>query len=109
MIGQIPMKFRDLPVLERRSGMMLWPPSWSSTSQPEAKCPHGEIGTLESAWMHELLDRCVFLYVSDDAFHYTGHMYFDDHDSCMMIFNFLKSVVGRSIADIGDLDISHLL
>jgi len=26
-----------------------------------------------------------------------------------MVFNFLTSVVGRSIAEIGDLDVSHLL
>jgi len=103
------MKFRDLPVLERKSGMMLWPPPWSSTYQPKENWPRGEIGTRESAWMHELLDRCVFLYVSHDGFHYTGHMYFDDASSCMMVFNFLQSVVGYSIAEIAELDVSHLL
>ena len=71
--------------------------------------PLGEIGTLKSVWMHELLDRCVFLSIKHNGFQHTGHMYFDDHDSCMMVFNFLKSVVGRTIADIGDVDMSHLL
>jgi hypothetical protein len=89
------MKFRDLPVLERKSGMMLWPPPWSSTYQPKENWPRGEIGTLESAWMHELLDRCVFLYVSHDGFHYTGHMFFDDATSCMMVFNFYPLGVAR--------------
>jgi hypothetical protein len=103
------MKFRDHPVLERRSGIILWPPPWSNAYQPKKDWPHGEIGTLESVWMHELLDRCVFLYVRHEGFQYTGSMYFDDPDSCMMVYNFLKSAVGRSIAEIGDSDISHLL
>ena len=103
------MRFRDHPVLERKSGMTLWPPQWSNAYQAKERWPHGEIGTLESVWMHELLDKCVFLSVRDDVFHYTGSMYFDDPGSCMMVFNFLKSVVGRPTAEIGDLDVSHLL
>ena len=103
------MKFRDLPVLERRSGVILWPPQWSNVYQAKEHWPRGEIGTLESVWMHELLDKCVFLSVRDDVFHYTGSMYFDDRASCMRVFNFLKSVVGRPTADIGDLDVSDLL
>ena len=89
--------------------MILWPPQWSNAYQPKDKWPRGEIGRLESAWMHELLDRCVFLYIRHDGFEYVGSMYFDDVDSCMMIFNFLKSVVGRSVAEIGDADVSRLL
>ena len=107
--GKEAMKFREHPALKRKSGMIMWPPQWSSAYQPKERWPHGEIGTLDSAWMHELLDRCVFLYVSHDGFHYTGHMYFDDASSCMMVFNFLQSVVGCSIAEIAELDVSHLL
>ena len=59
--------------------------------------------------MHELLDRCVFLYMRDDVFRYIGALYLDDRDSCMMIYHFLQSVVGCSIAEIGELDVSHLL
>lgn len=103
------MKFREMPVLERKSGMMLWPPQWSTAYRAKKDWPQGEIGTLENVWMHELLDRCIFLYVSDDGFQYTGSMYFDDHTSCLIVFDFLQSVVGRSIADIGELDVSHLL
>jgi hypothetical protein len=103
------MRFRDHPVLERRSGMILWPPQWSNVYQAKEHWPHGEIGTLEDVWMHRLLDRCVFLYVRHDVFGYTGSLSFDDPGSCMMVYKFLKSVVGRSIAEIGDLDVSHLL
>jgi hypothetical protein len=103
------MKFRNHPAVKRRSGMILWPPQWSSAYRDKKDWPHGEFGMLETVWMHELLDRCVFLYIRDDVFHYTGSMYFDDPGSCTMVYEFLKSVVGRSTADIGDSDISHLL
>ena len=53
---------------------MLWPPNWSNTYQAKNDWPHGEIGTLESVWMDKLLDRCVFLYVKNDVFHYTGRV-----------------------------------
>jgi hypothetical protein len=89
--------------------MLLWPPQWASAYRPQQHWPHGEIGTLEDVWMHELLDSCVFLSVRHDVFLYTGSMYFDDPGSCMMVYKFLKSVVGRSSADIGDSDVSHLL
>jgi hypothetical protein len=107
--GKQATRFREHPALKRRSGMILWPPQWSSAYQAKDRWPHGEIGKLESVWMHELLDRCVFLYVRNDVFHYTGSMYFDDPASCMMVYKFLKSVVDRSIAEIGELDVSHLL
>ena len=103
------MKFRDLPILERKSEMIQWPPEWSSAYQPKERWPRGEIGTLEDAWMHKLLDQCVFLHIRHDGLAYTGSMYFDNVDSCMMVFSILKSVMGRSIAEIGDLDISYLL
>jgi len=103
------MRFRDHPVLKRRSGVILWPPHWSSAYQPKQWWPRGEIGALENVSMHELLDRCIFLHIRHDVFYYVGSMYFDDPGSCMMVYKFFKSVVGRSIADIGDLDVSHLL
>jgi hypothetical protein len=106
---EVPMKFRDHPALRRMSGRMLWPPQWSNTYQPKDVWPQGEIGTLERVWMDKLLDRCVFLHMKDDVFLYIGALYLDDRDAAMMIYHSLKSVVGRSIAEIGDLDISHLL
>ena len=88
---------------------MLWPPRWSNLYQPKANWPQGEIGTLERVWMNELLDRCVFLHMRDDVFRYIGALCLDDRSSCWLIYNFLKSLEGRSIAEIGDLDISHWL
>ena len=108
--GKQAMKFRDHPAFIRMSGLMLWPPQWSNTNQPREVWPGGEIGTLERVWTYELLDTSVFLYMRHDAFRYISILYFgEDRASCMMIYDFLKSVVGRSIAEIGDLDISHLL
>ena len=89
--------------------MKLWPPDWSNAYQAKERWPHDEIGMVENVSMHELLDRCIFLHVKHDVFYYVGSMYFDDRASSMMVYTFLKSVVGRSIAEIGDLDVSHLL
>jgi len=40
--------------------MILWPPLWSQPDQSRKDWPRGEIGTLESVWMHEFLKKaCV--------------------------------------------------
>ena len=103
------MKFRDHPALIHRSGLRLWPPQWSNTYQPKEVWPQGEIGTLERVWTDELLDTCVFVHMRNDVFRYIGALWLDDRSSAIMIYSFLKSLVGRSIAEIGDLDLSHLL
>ena len=59
--------------------------------------------------MDDLLETCVFLHMRVDAFRYIGALCLDDRSSSTMIFRFLKSVVGRSIAAIGDSDVSRLL
>ena len=107
--GKQSMRFRDLSVLKRRSGMLLWPPQWASAYRPKQHWPHGEIGTLEDVWMHELLERCVFLHIKHNGFRYAGSMDFDERASCMMVYKFLKSVVGHSTVEIGDSDVAHLL
>ena len=103
------MKLRDHPLMTRRSGIKLWPPPWSATNVDKQDWPLGEIGTLERVWMHPRLGTCVFLFVEHDGIIYTGSMYFDDPRFCVDIYAVLEANVGRSMREIGDLDISHTL
>lgn len=62
---------------------------------------------LREAWLHDGLDTCLFLFMEYNGHRYTGSMYFDDIGFCYEIDTVLKSNLGRSIKEIGDLDLAH--
>jgi hypothetical protein len=105
----MPMAFRDHPLMIRRRGMKSWPPLWSSTRKDKTDWPKGEVGMLCEAWLHDGLDTCLFLFMEYNGHRYTGSMYFDDIGFCYEIDTVLKSNLGRSIKEIGDLDLANLL
>ena len=49
--------------------------------------------------------RKCFLIIRYEAHTYMGGLSFNNSDSCRQIFDFLKPQIGRSIKDIGDLDV----
>jgi hypothetical protein len=55
------------------------------------------------------LNNKIFLFIHYDGSRYMGLMQFDDRRFCSQIFTILQANVGRSIKDIGDLDLSHTL
>ena len=103
------MKLRDHPLMTRKSGFKTWPPLWTTTRLDPNDKPTGEIGTLEKVMMNELFDNKVFLFVQYQGFRYMGAMHFDDPGFCCAIFTLLNSNVGRSIREIGEIDLSHTL
>lgn len=102
----IGMKLRDHPLMTRKSGIKLWPPPWTSSMQDKPYWPRGEIGTLQRVWMHPRLGTCLFLFIKYDGVSYTGSMYFDDPRFCIDLYHLVEDYVGRSIAQIGDVDVS---
>jgi hypothetical protein len=69
----------------------------------------GEIGNFEDVFVHELLDNKIFLFIQFQSSRYMGFMSFDDKRFCSEIFTILKSMVGHSIKEIGDIDLSYTL
>jgi hypothetical protein len=55
-----------------------------------------------------MIDNKVFMFIESDGFRYMGFMTFDDLTFCSQIGVLLKANRGRSIKDIGDLDVSHI-
>lgn len=52
------------------------------------------------------LGTCLFLFIEYDGVSYTGSMYFDDPRFCIDLYHLVEDYVGRSIAQIGDVDVS---
>ena len=103
------MNLRDHPLMIRKSGYANWPPVWTTTDPDRDDKPIGEVGTLEDVLMSDIVDNKIFMFMEFQGFRYVGFMGFDDATFCRQICPLLKSKVGLSIKEIGDLDLSFTL
>ncbi len=98
------MQLRDHPLMVRKSGFKNWPPLWTTTHHDRNDNPTGEIGTLQQVLTSELLDNKIFLFIQFQGSRYMGSMRFDDLAFCSQVHTLLKTNIGLSIKEIGDLD-----
>jgi hypothetical protein len=96
-------------MIRRLSGFPNWPPVWTTTSHDKSDMPTGEVGILETVVMSNLIDNKVFMFMKVAGVRYMGCLAFDDVTFCGQIFQLFKSKLGRSIKEIGDLDVTQLL
>src|SRR5262245_7264811 len=103
------MLLRDHPLLAYK-GNRCWPPTWSWVGGRENTSPKGEVGILEDVLLSNIspCDRC-FLYIEHEAAIYIGCLLIEDEAFCSQIAELLKRYYNRPIAEIGSLDLSHLL
>ena len=99
------LKLRDHPLMIRKDGFQTWPPRWTPTNRDQDDKPLGEVGTLENVTMSHLTDTKFFLFTQHRGFQYMGFMDFDDFTFSSQIFTLLKANIGRSMKDIGNLDV----
>jgi hypothetical protein len=95
--------------MTRKSGLCSWPPLWTTTRHDPTDKPVGEIGILEQALMHELVNNRIFLFIQFESFRYMGSLSFDEPVFCRQICSLLNVNVGHSMKEIGDLDVSYTL
>jgi len=107
LIGAV--KLRDHPLLTRKSGYIAWPPKWTTTRLDKSDKPTGEIGTLEQVLRNDLFDNKIFMFIQHQGFRYMGSIHVDEPKFCSELLTLLRSNVGRSIQEIGELDLSHML
>ncbi len=87
-----------------------WPPSWVWISGSEDKQPKGEVGVLKQVRMvngHPIVHRC-FLWMEYEDGTYLGCLLLDNLSFCKQLSRLLEKNVGRSVKEIGGLDLSYL-
>jgi len=57
----------------------------------------------------DLTDTKLFMFIEYQSFRYMGFIGFDDPAFCSQIHTSSKANIGRSIKELGDLDVSHML
>jgi hypothetical protein len=102
------MLLRDHPLMSY-TGIPNWPPSWTLIEGRGNKNPKGEIGTLRAVLVSGTRpSRCLLLISYEDSF-YKGCLRFNDDVFFKHIVELLQSCSNRAIADIGSIDLTHLL
>jgi hypothetical protein len=81
-----------------------WPPIWTTSRDPTDK-PRGEIGTLQHVLINEHDDEVLFIVIEYQGRRYMGAMGFDSSAFCRQIYTLLRSRIGLSIKEIGDIDL----
>ena len=87
-----------------------WPPSWVWISGSEDKQPKGEVGILKQVRMvngHPIVHRC-FLWMEYEDGTYLGCLLLDNLSFCKQLSRLLEKNIGRSVKEIGGLDLSYL-
>jgi hypothetical protein len=91
----------------RHRGVPNWPPVWTQSRIDGVKAVNGELGVLIYVYAAADSRKC-YLVIEYENEHYTGTLLFDDARSCRQVTQFLQHHRGRSIKEIGDLDIRFM-
>jgi hypothetical protein len=103
------MKLRDHPLMTYH-GLRNWPPSWIWRGGENNRKLRGEVGVLRDVFLSNVEPRArVFLIIEHEANEYVGCVMFSDGTFCNQIHDLLGQHRGRSIAELGSLEVSHLL
>jgi hypothetical protein len=108
------MQLRDCPLISHR-GTRNWPPTWNKTGGGSLAGPYetlrGEIGTLEKVLLSKIepYNTC-YLWIEFRHMTYVGTLVFDDATFCRQLCELLQNHhLGKSIKEIGDLDVGRFL
>jgi len=94
-------------------GIPTWPPPewvWASGLRNVFIYPKGEVGVLENVRRSTVSpDKCLFITMTYHGSIYLGRLNFNDEEFCGQIFELLKANCGRSLTEIGSMDITDAL
>lgn len=81
-----------------------WPPLWMQSRIGGGKAMNGEVGVL--IYVHAAEDsRKCYVVIENENENYTGTLVFDNARLCRQVADLLQQHLGRSIKEIGDLDV----
>jgi hypothetical protein len=98
------MQLRDHPLMSHR-GVRNWPPLWTQMRIGGVKIVKGELGVLIYVHAGGASNTC-YLVIEHENENYTGSLIFDDGPFCRQLVDLLQQYRGRSVKEIGDLQVS---
>jgi hypothetical protein len=113
-VGEVTL--RDHRLMNYRT-LANWPPIWTRRGRNNGaageavpvRARRREIGILKEALISAVTrPPRIYLIVTDDGHEYIGSLLFNDSAFCREIYALLKRHCGKTIAEIGSLDVSYL-
>lgn len=102
------MQLREHPVFVALGyGFRWWPPAWARIGYGNAV--YGEVGMFVGAKINEHLPDRLFLTMEHEGGLYMGALVVKDKALCVQLCEFLENRTGRTIKEIGNLEINFLL
>jgi hypothetical protein len=101
------MMLRDHPGMSFH-GVSNWPPVWVHARANGQKQLTGEIGVLKYVHASNRLSNKCYLVMEHDNIQYVGCLIFNDATFCYQVANTLRTHLGRSIKELGDVDLAGL-
>ena len=103
------MFLRDHPLMTYNSNRS-WPPAWLWRSGTDNTYPKGEVGILRDVIPSNVqpCDRC-FLIMEHRGAEYIGALLISDHAFCREICDVLIQHRGKTVKEIGDIDLTYTL
>ncbi|HEX2385245.1 MAG TPA: hypothetical protein VHL99_01710 [Candidatus Binatia bacterium] len=103
--------------LTRYRGQQNWPPVWTSMGKGENRLVGGEVGTLKEVRVaaaepkqnEDVKPSRLYLFMNYRNSAYVGCVLFDDASACRQVGRVLLDQRGRTLHEIGQIDLSHLL
>jgi hypothetical protein len=105
VVGKL--KLKDHPALNRFD-LSTWPPVWVNARQPNKQLI-GAGGVFERSMFHEKTPDRLFLQIEFEGARYLGCLMARDSSFCRQLHSFLRNHIGKTVRDIGDLDVSFML
>ena len=96
------LKLRDHPLIRHAGG---WPPVWTQRRLDGFKAQTGEVGVLIYVHAASGSIKCDLVIEYENEY-YTGTLLFDEARFCHQVADLLRQHIGKSITEIGDLDVS---
>lgn len=102
------MKLREHPLMRYR-GVSNWPPVWTPSSGGAvlSSSLKGEIGTLKELDCESITSKSCNLMIEYDNQDYIATLLFDDGMFCWLTCVELKKHIGKSLKEIGNLDLPY--
>jgi len=102
------MKLRDHPLLSYK-GVSSWPPTWLRGGGGRYVYAMGEVGVLKDVMLSsvELYEKC-FLIMEHEGRKYVGTLMLGDSTFCREIYTLLIEHCGKTIREIGEIELSYM-
>lgn len=103
------MQLRDHPILLIRGIISWWPPTWVSTREGPQKKLRGELGILVSTILNQQLAQHLFIRMEYEQEPFLGALHVRDEALCYQFHILMQQHLGKSIKEIGDLEVDSVL